>query len=48
MKNFKEWANFILGTNFENVLLPCQNALKKCTTKTGIGKSYIKKVYNRL
>ena len=39
-----------LSTTFRNVSFPCQNAFKKCTTKTGLcnGKSYIKKLYTRL
>ena len=35
---------------FGNALFSCQNAIKKCTTKTKLfsGKSYIEKLYTRL
>ena len=35
---------------FGNALFPCQNAFKKCTTKTRLfnDKSYIEKLYTRL
>ena len=35
---------------FGNTLFPCQNALRKCTTKTEFsnGKSYVKRLYTRL
>ena len=50
VKDYKEWNNFILSTTFGNASFPCQNAIKKFTTKTGLcnGKSYIKKLCTRL
>ena len=50
LKDYKEGNNFILSTAFKNASLPCQNAIENCTTKTEFckGKSYIKKVINRL
>ena len=49
MNNYKEKNNFILKTT-GNASFPCQNAFKKCTTKTELcnSESYIKKLYSRL
>ena len=50
MKDYKERNNFILSTTFANTSFPCQNAFRKCTTKTGLcnGKRHVKKLYTRL
>ena len=34
MKRYKERKTFILQTTFWKCLVPCQNAVKKCTIKT--------------
>ena len=49
-KTIRRRNNLIQELPFGNVSFPCQNAFKKCTTKTKIfnGKSYIKKLYTRL
>ena len=37
-------------TTLANTSFPCQNAFRKCTTKTGLsnGKGYVKTLYTRL
>ena len=51
VENYKEKEQFHSKSYFfGNISFPCQNAFKKCTTKTKLfnGKSYIKKLYTRL